>query len=101
MEKLISTCKDEHSSIKDYEVLVVNSMEMLSDDEDEERRDEPDEEEFDDRDVRNAMRNKRDFEIFIGSLPTNADERELADLFKQKRVKITNIRILRSTFFFI
>jgi len=27
--------------------------------------------------MRDAMRNKRDWEIFIGSLPTNADEREL------------------------
>lgn len=42
------------------------------------------------------MRNKRDFEIFIGSLPANADERELADFFKQKKVKITNLRVLRN-----
>ncbi len=43
------------------------------------------------------MKNKRDFEIFIGSLPTNADERELQDFFRQKKVKVTNLRILRST----
>ncbi len=35
-------------------------MEMLEDDEEEEIRD-ADEEDFDDRDVRNAMKNKRDF----------------------------------------
>jgi|LakMenE01Jun11ns_1017448.scaffolds.fasta_scaffold8607746_1 hypothetical protein len=46
---------------------------MLSDDDEDAER-EP-EEDFDDRDIRTAMRNKRDFEIFIGSLPTNADER--------------------------
>jgi len=34
MDKLMSMCKDEHSHIKDYDVLLVNSMEMLSDDED-------------------------------------------------------------------
>ena len=39
--------------------------------------------------------------MFIGSLPPNADERELADYFKQKKVKITNLRILRSTFDFM
>lgn len=42
------------------------------------------------------MKNKRDFEIFIGSLPSNADEAELNDFFKHKKVKITNLRILRS-----
>ena len=56
-------------------------------------------EDFDDRDVRNAMRNKRDFEVFIGSLPANADERELNEYFRRKKVKITNLRILRSTFY--
>jgi RNA recognition motif-containing protein len=94
MEKLVNACKQEGSPIQDYEVLLVNSMEMLSDDEDDGNA-EPDED-FDDKDVRTAMRNKREFEIFIGSLPTNADERELTDFFKQKKVKITNLRILRS-----
>lgn len=69
-------------------------MQMLSDDDEDAER-EP-EEDFDDRDIRTAMRNKRDFEIFIGSLPTNADERQLEDFFKQKKVKITNLRVLRS-----
>jgi hypothetical protein len=95
MDKLIADCQNEQSYIKDYEVLVVNSMEMLSDDE-EEKQQEPDED-FDDRDVNNAMRNKRDYEVFIGCLPSNADERELGDFFKNKKVKITNLRILRST----
>lgn len=47
--------------------------------------------------MRNAMKNKRDLEVFIGSLPANADEREVADYFKGKDVKMLNIRILRST----
>lgn len=34
MDKLITECKNENSSIKDYEVLVVTSVEMMSDDED-------------------------------------------------------------------
>lgn len=72
---------------------------MLSDDDEEVEREA--EEDFDDRDIRTAMRNKRDFEIFIGSLPANADERELADFFKQKKVKITNLRVLRSKHCFI
>jgi hypothetical protein len=59
MDKLINICKQENSPIHDYEVLLVNSMEMLSDDEDEGNA-EP-EEDFDDRDIRNAMRNKREF----------------------------------------
>ena len=46
-------------------------MEMLSDDED--NGEHSADEDFDDRDIRNAMRNKRDFEVFIGSLPPNAD----------------------------
>lgn len=71
-------------------------MEMLSDDEDDEKHSNDENEDFDDREVRNAMRNKREFEIFIGSLPNNADERELASFFKSKRVKITNIRVLRN-----
>lgn len=42
------------------------------------------------------MRNKRDWEIFIGSLPSNSDERELEDYFRSKGIRITNIRILRN-----
>ena len=99
MEKLVALCKAEDSHIKDYEVLVVDRMDMLSDDEDDDKHSA--DEDFDDRDVRNAMRNKRDFELFIGSLPPNADERELAEYFRKKKVKITNIRVLRSTFCFI
>jgi len=99
MDKLVAECKREGSPISDYEVLVVDSMEMLSDDEDDKRS--VSEEDFDDRDVRNAMRNKREYEVFIGSLPTNADEGELAEYFRNKKVKITNIRILRSKFYFI
>lgn len=38
MDKLINLCKVENSPIRDYEVLLVNSMEMLSDDEDDEER---------------------------------------------------------------
>jgi hypothetical protein len=95
MDKLVAECKREGSPISDYEVLVVDSMEMLSDDDDD-KRSVGSEEDFDDRDVRNAMRNKREFEVFIGSLPTNADEHELAEYFRSKKVKITNIRILRS-----
>lgn len=60
MDKLIALSKAENSPIKDYEIILVTSMEMLSDDEDEERGAD-EEEEFDDRDVRNAMKNKRDF----------------------------------------
>ena len=71
-------------------------MDMLSDDEDDDKHSV--DEDFDDRDVRNAMRNKRDFELFIGSLPSNADERELSEFFRKKKVKITNLRVLRSTF---
>ena len=59
MDKLVNASKQEGSPIQDYEVMMVNSMEMLSDDEDD-REAEPDED-FDDRDVRNAMKNKRDF----------------------------------------
>ena len=73
-------------------------MDMLSDDEDDEKHSV--DEDFDDREVRNAMRNKREFELFIGSLPSNADERELSEFFKKKKVKITNLRVLRSTFTF-
>lgn len=47
------------------------------------------------------MRNKRDLEIFIGSLPSNADERELEDFFRSRNIRITNIRIPRSKLFFI
>lgn len=43
-----------------------------------------------------ALRNKRDWEIFIGSLPANADEKELKEYFKSKKIKVTNIRILRN-----
>jgi hypothetical protein len=59
MDKLVNASKQEGSPIQDYEVMMVNSMEMLSDDEDDGEA-EPDED-FDDRDVRNAMKNKRDF----------------------------------------
>ena len=34
MEKLMASCKNENSPIRDYEVLVVDRMDMLSDDED-------------------------------------------------------------------
>lgn len=43
-----------------------------------------------------ALRNKRDWEIFIGSLPPNADEKELTEYFKSKKIKVANIRILRN-----
>ena len=82
-------------------MLLVDKMEMLSDDEDEGQRSGGEDEEFDDRDFRNAMRNKKDYEVFIGSLPPNADERELSDFFRQKKVKITNIRILKGIILFI
>ena len=101
MEKLMELCKNEGSPIKDYEVLVVDKMEMLSDDEDNGKGSDNEEQDFDDRDIRNAMKNKRDYEIFIGSLPTNADEKELSDFFRHKKVKITNLRILRSNSFLI
>lgn len=42
-----------------------------------------------------ALRNKRDWEVFVGSLPANADEKELKEYFKSKKVKVANIRILR------
>lgn len=42
------------------------------------------------------MRNKRDWEIFIGSLPNNADESELTEYFRSKKVRITNVRILKN-----
>ena len=95
MDKLIEFTKGEDSPIKDYDVLYVDNMEMMEEESDDEGRNVEDED-FDDRDFRNAMRNKKDFEIFIGSLPTNADGRELASYFRSKRVKITNIRILKS-----
>lgn len=47
-----------------------------------------------------ALRNKRDWEIFIGSLPANSDERELKDYFRTKGIKVANIRLLRSKFIF-
>ncbi len=40
---------------------MVNSMEMLSDDEDEDKGSVVEDQDFDDRDIRNAMKNKRDF----------------------------------------
>ena len=98
MDKLMADAQKENSNIKDYEILVVDRMDMLSDDEDDEKHSV--DEDFDDREVRNAMRNKREFELFIGSLPSNADERELSEFFKKKKVKITNLRVLRSTFTF-
>ena len=47
-----------------------------------------------------ALRNKSKWEVFIGSLPANADERELKEYFKNKKVKVGNIRILKSNFLF-
>ena len=49
-------------------------MAMLEDDEEEKMEEENSEDdENDDKLVNEAMRNKRDLEIFIGSLPNNAD----------------------------
>lgn len=45
------------------------------------------------------MRNKRDWEMFIGSLPSNADERELEDFLRSKGVRVTNVRVLRSNYY--
>lgn len=73
-------------------------MDMLEEEEDERPR-RAEDEEIDERDLREAMRNKRDWEIFIGSLPSNSDERELEDYFRSRGVRITNIRILRSKLF--
>ena len=80
-------------------MLLVDSMSMLEDDEEDEppKRGEEDDE-VDERDMRNAMRNKKEWEIFIGSLPSNADERELLDFFKSKKIRMTNVRVLRSNF---
>ena len=46
MDKLVAECQREGSSISDYEVLVVNNMEMLSDDEDEEKYSNDEDEDF-------------------------------------------------------
>lgn len=34
--------------------------------------------------------------MFIGSLPSNADERELEDFLRSKGVRVTNVRVLRN-----
>lgn len=70
-------------------------MDMLEEEDDRPPRTEEDQE-VDENDLRNAMRNKRDWEIFIGSLPSNADERELEDFFRSKKIRIANIRIPRN-----
>jgi GGDEF domain-containing protein len=76
MEELVQKTQQGVEGVKGYEAVLVTSMGMLedSDDEDERRGDESDEE-VDDRAMHNAQRNKRDWEMFVGSLPNNADER--------------------------
>ena len=97
MDKLIEDVKEERStSMKGFEVIQVTSMDMLEDPEEHSRRKDYVEEELDERLVREAMRNRKDWEIFIGSLPSNCDERELSMFFKDKKIKITNIRVLRN-----
>lgn len=96
MDRLIEECKQNtKATLKGYEVLVVDSMDMLEEEDDRPPRTEEDQE-VDENDLRNAMRNKRDWEIFIGSLPSNADERELEDFFRSKKIRIANIRIPRN-----
>lgn len=99
MDRLIDDCKQNtKSSVRGYEVQVVDSMEMIEEGDDRPKRDGPENDEMDERDYREAMRNKKEWEIFIGSLPNNTDERELDDFFKEKGVRIANIRLLRSTY---
>lgn len=74
MEELIKKTKEGASGVKGYEVVLVTSMDMLEDDE-EEKMDAESDEEIDDRVMNEALRNKRDWEVFVGSLPANADER--------------------------
>lgn len=74
MEELIKKTKEGAAGVKGYEVLLCTSMAMLEDDEEDKMEAESDDE-IDDRVMNEALRNKRDWEIFIGSLPPNADER--------------------------
>lgn len=97
MDALIEDCKaGTKQTLKGYEVFLVDSMSMLEEEEEAPRKLSYEDIELDERELRHAMKNKRDWEIFIGSLPNNSDERELEDFFKSRKVKITNVRVLRS-----
>ena len=58
MDRLV--LETENRSLKGYEVILVNSMEMLEEEDESENRNTVDEE-IDERDLRDAMRNKRDW----------------------------------------
>lgn len=60
MDKLVEECKEgTRHTLRGYEVLVVDSMDMLEEEDDRPKREEA--EEVDERDLRDAMRNKRDW----------------------------------------
>jgi hypothetical protein len=44
---------------------------------------------------RDAFKRRRDLEIFVGGLPYNADENEITEFFRSKKVTTVGTRVLR------
>ena len=98
MDEVMEECqKGTKHTVKGYEVIVVDSMAMLEEDEEAENgHSNGPVTELDERELRNAMKNKKEWKVFIGSLPPNADEREIEEFLRTKKVRIANVRVLRN-----
>jgi len=45
---------------------------------------------------RDALKRRRELEIFVGGLPYNADENEITEFFRSKKVTTVSTRTLKS-----
>lgn len=96
MDKSIEDIKQQAGRSKGFSLEVATSLEELEEADEEKRpaRTE-EEEEVDEMVKRDAYKRKRDLEVFVGGLPYNADENEVTEFFRSKKVTTCATRILR------
>lgn len=96
MDKVEAKVKEQEGRTKGFSLKVAESLEDLEDPNEVAKSDRSEDEEVNESDKREAIRRKRDLEIFVGGLPYNADENEVKTFFKDKGVSSVSTRLLRN-----
>lgn len=88
--------KDQEGRTRGFALKVAESLEDLEDPNEVAKSDKSEDDDVNESDKREAIRRKRDLEIFVGGLPYNADETEVKTFFKDKGVSSVSCRLLRN-----